>query len=114
MTIKKGEIGQPFRIDASFVMSGSTGLEILFTKPDGTTANLTQATTPAVTAPAVALVNDPELGNVPASEYFEVTSVAATFDQAGTWFACGKYIDGTSTLYADEVEFEIKAQCSAA
>lgn len=114
MSIKVGEVGQPFRIDASFDMSGSTGLEILFTRPDGTTFTLTKVTTPAVSAPAVALTNDPELGDVAASEYFEVTSVAATFDTAGSgWKACGKYTDGSLELFADEVEFEIFAQCSS-
>jgi len=114
MSIKVAEIGQPFRIDASFDMSGSTGLEIKFTDPSGTEFTYTQATTPAVTAPADALTNDPELGNVPASEYFEITTDVDMFETAGTWYACGRYLDGTKDLYADEVEFIIKEQCSAA
>ena len=115
MTIKVGEKGQPFRIDASFDMSGSSAMQITFTAPDGTETVLTDATTPAVTAPAVALTNDPELGTVPASEYFEVTTTAASpFTAAGTWTACGKYTDASLELYADLVTFEIKAQCSEA
>ena len=74
MTIKVGERGQPFRIDASFVMSGNSGLEIKITDPDGVETTFTKSTTPAVSAPAVALVNDKELGNVPASEYWELTT----------------------------------------
>ncbi len=112
MTIKIGEKGQPFRIDASFDMSGSTGLEILFTAPSGTEFTKTQATTPAVTAPAVQLTNDPELDTVPASEYFEYTTDGTEFTEAGNWTACGKYIDASLELFANEVEFVIGAQCS--
>lgn len=114
MTIKVGEKGQPFRIDTNgFDMSGSTALSIAFTAPTGgTDFTYTQATTPAVTAPAVALTNDPELGNVAASTYFEVTTDGTEFDIAGTWKACATYTDASLTLEADEVEFTIGESCA--
>ena len=105
MTIKVLEKGQPFRIDASFDMSGSSGLQILFTAPDNTTFTVDEASGSAVTAPAVALTNDPELGTVPASEYFEYTTTGSEFTVAGTWTALGEYTDASLTLYADLVTF---------
>lgn len=111
MTIKVTEKGQPFRIATGFDMSSSTGLSIKFTKPDATTFTVTQATTPAVTAPAVALTNDPELGTVAASTYFEYTTDGTEFDQAGTWKACGTYTTAALSLQANEVTFTITASC---
>ena len=70
MTIKVGEKGQPFRISTSFDMSGSTGLSIAFTAPaTGTDFTVTEASGSAVTAPAVALTNDPELGKIIADAF---------------------------------------------
>ena len=113
MTIKIGEKGQPFRISASFDMSASTGLSIAFTAPaTGTDFTVNEGTTPAVTAPAVALTNDPELGNVSASEYFEYTTDGTEFDVAGTWTACAVYTDASLILKADQVTFTIGASCA--
>lgn len=113
MTIKVGEKGQPFRISTSYDMSGSTALSIKFTAPaTGTDFTKTNSTTPAVSAPAVALTNDPELGNVSASEYFEYTTDGTEFDVAGEWKACGTYTDASLILEADEVTFTIGASCA--
>ena len=113
MTIKVTEKGQPFRISTGYDMSGSTALSISFTAPtNGTSFVVTQATTPAVTAPAVALTNDPELGNVPASTYFEYTTSGTEFDIAGTWTACATYEDASLKLKANKVTFEIGEECS--
>ena len=113
MTIKLTEKGQPFRISTSFDMSGSTALQIEFTAPTGgTDFTATDLTTPAVTAPAVALTNDPELGDVAASTYFEYTTDGTEFDIVGTWSACGQYTDASLILKADVVEFAINAECS--
>lgn len=113
MTIKVTEKGQPFRISTGFDMSGSTALSIAFTAPaDGTSFTVTQATSPAVTAPAVALSNDPELGDVPASTYFEYTTSGTEFDIKGTWTACAVYTDGSRVLNANKVTFTIGAECA--
>lgn len=113
MTIKISEKGQPFRISTSFDMSGSTALQIEFTAPTGgTDFTATDLTTPAVSAPAVALTNDPELGTVAASTYFEYTTDGTEFDIAGTWTACGQYTDASLILKADEVTFTIGEECS--
>jgi hypothetical protein len=110
MTIKVGEKGQPFRISTGFDMSGSTALSIAFTAPaDGTSFTVTN---PDVTAPAVALTNDPELGSVAASTYFEYTTTGTEFDVAGTWSACATYTDATLILNANKVTFSIGAACS--
>ena len=113
MTIKVGEKGQPARISTGFDMSGSTGLTIIWTAPtDGTNFTVTEATTPAVTAPAVALVNDPELGDVAASTYFEYITDGNEFDIPGDWEACATYFDASLTLHANKVIFTILATCS--
>tara|TARA_R110000822_G_scaffold65687_3_gene160799 strand:- start:2212 stop:2553 length:342 start_codon:yes stop_codon:yes gene_type:complete len=112
MTIKVGEKGQPFRIATGYDMSSSTALSIKFTKPDATTFTVTNLTTPAVSAPAVALTNDPELGSVAASTYFEYTTDGTEFDIAGTnWTACGVFTTAALVLEANEVTFTIGASC---
>jgi len=116
MSIKVGEKGQPFRIATGFDMSGSTALSIVFTAPtNGTSFTVTQATSPAVTAPAVALTNDPGFTpaqSVAASTYFEYTTSGTEFDIAGTWTACAVYTDASLILNANKVTFTIGAACS--
>lgn len=91
-------------------MSGSTALSIAFTAPtDGTDFTVTN---PDVTAPAVALTNDPELGTVPASTYFEYTTTGIEFDVDGDWDACGVYTDANLILNANKVTFSIGEACS--
>jgi hypothetical protein len=116
MSITQSEVGRVFRLSTGgFDMSASTGLTLNFTKPDGTTLTKTEASVNPVTAPAVALVNDPDLGNQATSTYFEFTSVAADFDQPGTWTVCGIYTDATPKVYHTESppkEFEVLEACS--
>lgn len=112
MTFRVGEKGKPFRYSTNGLdMSSSTGLTLNFTKPDGTTLQKTEASGNAVTAPAVALVNDPDLGNQDASTYMEVTIIAADFDQAGAWSACGIYTDATRILHGNDKPFTVLAAC---
>ena len=115
-SIKVGEKGQPFRIATDFDMSSSTGLEIVFTAPPGGTSfTATQATTPAVTAPSVALTNDPGFNpvrSVASDEYLEYTTDGTEFDVAGTWTACGQYSTAALTLKAALVTFTIGGECS--
>jgi len=107
-----GEVGRKFRYaTGGYDMSGSTGLSLIFTKPDLTKLTKTQATTNAVTAPAVALTNDTYLGNQSASTYMEFSSVAADFDQAGIWSVCGIYTDGSLTLHGSSVTFTVLDAC---
>ncbi len=113
MSIKVTEKGQPVRIATGFDMSGSSALSIDFTAPaGGTDFTVTNLTTPAVSAPAVALVNDPELGNQSASTYFEYTTDGTEFDIAGDWEACGVYTDASLILNANKVTIPIGEECS--
>lgn len=94
-------------------MSGSTVLSVKFTAPAaGTNFTKTNSTTPAVSAPAVGLTNDAELGTVAASTYFEYTTDGTEFDVEGTWKACGTYTDAALILEADEVTFTVGASCA--
>lgn len=109
MSITVGEVGRKFRVSTGgFDMSSSTGLTLILTKPDGTKLTKTELSTNPVTAPAVALVNDPDLGSQAASTYFEFTSVAADFDQSGeTWTACGIYTDATPKVFHTEAPAKV-------
>lgn len=111
MTIKATEVGKLFNYATSYDMSGSTALSLKFTDPLGVETTLTQATTPAVTAPA-SPVTDPVLGTIAASTYMQITTAADTFPTAGTWTVCGVYTDGTPKVFhGDEVSFTIGEAC---
>ena len=117
MTIKVGSIGIPHRIATGFDMSGSTSLTMIITKPDGTKLTKTSGGG-EVTAPATPLVNDPDLGNVAASTYFEYTNTVNDYDEEGLltdtnpWEVCGIYVDGTQTLPVSPVPFTVLEGCS--
>ncbi|NOY72174.1 MAG: hypothetical protein GXP14_07320 [Gammaproteobacteria bacterium] len=109
------EVGRAFRLSTNdFDMSGNTGLTLNFTSPTGIALQKTELTTNAVSAPAVALVNDPDLGNQAASTYFEFLTVATDFTEAGTWTVCGIYTDGTPKVYhtVADYTFTVLEACS--
>jgi len=114
--IKKGSLGIPLRIATGFVMSGSTSLTMIITKPDGTKLTKTSGAG-EVSAPAVALVDDDDLGNVAASSYFEYTNSINDYDVTGLstddnpWKVCGIYVDGVQTLPVSPVPFTVLEGC---
>ena len=115
MAMKVAEGNKPFRYATAFNMSSSTGLELKFTSPiTQTVTTLTNLTTPAVTAPAVA-VADPDLGALSASEYMEFDTLVSTFTEVGTWKVCGTYTNtGTSpdsVFIGGEETFPVSAGC---
>jgi len=108
MTIKVGEIGKIFRLAASFDMSASTALTIKLTDPDGVETTITN---PRVTAPA-STITDPDLGPLTASTYMQFTTLATDFTVAGTWTACGVYVDATpKKFHSDQATFTIGEAC---
>ncbi len=117
MTIKKGSIGIPLRIATGFDMSGSTSLTMIITKPDGTKLTKTSGAG-EVSAPAVALTSDPDLGNVDASKYLEYTNTVDDYTVTGLstdtnpWTVCGTYVDGSQTLPVPPVPFTVLPGCS--
>jgi len=116
MTIKKGSLGTPLRIATGFDMSGSTSLTMIITKPDKTKLTKTSGAG-EVSAPAVALVDDRDLGNVDASTYFEYTNAIDDYDVVGDasddnpWKVCGIYVDGSQTLPVSPVPFTVAEGC---
>ncbi len=110
MSIKVGSIGVPLRVATGFNMSGFTALTLNITKPDGTVLTKTSASD-GVVAPAVSLVNDPDLGNVAASTYFEYSNLIDDYDEAGAWTICGIYVDGSQTLPVSPVPFTVSEGC---
>ncbi len=117
MTIKVGSLGIPLRVATGFDMSSSTSLTMIITKPDGTQLTKTSGAG-EVSAPAVALTNDPDLGNVAASTYFEYTNTVDDYDVQGLstdtnpWKVCGTYVDGSQTLPVSPVPFTVLEGCS--
>ena len=112
MTIKVNEKGQPARVATNFDMSASTGLTMKFIAPSGgTDFTVTDASPSPVSAPAVALVDDPELGNRAASTYFEYTTTGTEFDIAGDWAVCCQYQDAARVLESDPVIYPIDESC---
>lgn len=116
MTIKVGSLGLPLRIATGFDMSSSTSLTMIITKPDGTKLTKTSGAG-EVSAPAVALVDDVDLGNVPASTYFEYTNAVNDYDVEGNvndtnpWEVCGIFVNGSQTLPVSPVPFTVLEGC---
>jgi hypothetical protein len=117
VTFRVGDSNKAFRYATNgFDMSAYTGLTLNFTKPDNTALQKTEASANPVDAPAVALVNDPDIGNQSASTYMEFYSVASDFDIGGTWSVCGVYYNTSTsppTIFnGSPVEFEVLEACS--
>lgn len=117
MSISVGEVGRAFRLSTnSFDMSSSTGLILNFISPTGVALQKTEASSNAVTAPAMALTaeSDPDIGPQDASTYFEFTTIATDFTEHGTWSVCGIYTDGTPKVYHTiaSYTFEVLEACS--
>lgn len=117
--MKAGEYGILFRFwtgtnadRTGYDMSGYTELELLFTKPDGTTLTRNTGTSPAVSIGATQ-VTDSTLGVLGANTYVEYTFAngEVTSDDAGTWTACLTYTDGSKQLIADAATFVVSNPC---
>lgn len=102
MTMKLGESGKVFRVNTGFDISAYTSLELVFTKPDGSSVSVTD---PRVTAPSVAG------GGFNADEYMEFTTNSTDFDTAGIWRVYAKFTNTTpdpDQIYlGDEVGFKV-------
>ncbi len=112
MSLREGQIGGVFRGWAKFDLSGFTELTLVFTRPDDT--KLTVTTADGVTAPGVP-VTDPDLGPLPANEYFEYTTVDGDIPAGskGEWDSCGIYTDATPKVYPSaKGTFQVLEGCS--
>ncbi len=114
MSIQVGQFGVPFRLSTNGLdMSSFTKFTLNFTDPNGLALQKTELTTNAVSAPAVALVNDPDLGNQSASTYFELITLVTDFTVAGTWSVCGFAEDATRGLPTiEDYTFEVLEACT--
>lgn len=108
MTIRAGEIGKLFRYAANNNLSANTDLSLTFTRPDKTKFTVSN---PRVTAPAIS-VDDPDVGFLEASTYFQMPTEATDFPTAGTYSVCPTYEDATPrTLYGQTVTFTVLEGC---
>lgn len=114
MSVSVGESNRTFRVATNFDMSSFTGLQLDFTAPDGTETTITDLTTPAVSAPAVA-VTDPDLGSLAASTYMQFQTITTSFTTAGTWKVCPTYTNTATTpdtIYEGQlVTFSVLSGC---
>jgi len=102
-TIKENDIGKTILINASFDMSGSTDLNIVFKQPDGTL--VTKTASDGVTAPATPITVDVDGVETvfAANEYFSYDTEAGLLTPSGEWSLYGVYIDGTPKNFAGDV-----------
>ncbi len=108
MAIRAAEIGKLFRYAANTNLSSNTSLSLTFNRPDGSAFTVTS---PDVTAPAVP-VNDPDVGFIEASTYFEMPTQSTYFPVSGNYTVCPTYEDGTPrTLYGATVTFTVLEGC---
>ena len=97
MTIRSGEIGKIFRVNADFDMTANSDLTLIFTKPNLAVLSVDKAG--GVSAPGIP-ATDPDTGEVfAANEYFEYTTKSGDIDQAGSWKVKGEYNDVTPKFF---------------
>lgn len=103
-----GEYGKIFYFAAGFDMSGKTELEILFTKPDGTTVSKLTADGVAVGTGTPTVDG---LGVLVANEHATYTVESGLFAAGteGTWSARLTYTDATKILKSGIATFELEA-----
>ena len=119
MSLTVGESGKLFYVATGFDMSSFTELEVVFTKPDGTT--VTKSQTAGEVALGVAGGTFPGVGAVLANEYMIYTIEDGFLDEAADstdenpWKAFGRYTNTATT--PDQVyiglciPFTVLAQC---
>jgi len=120
MSLTLGESGKSFYVATEFDMSSNTELEVIFTKPDGTTHTKTKTAGEVVLGTAGGTFDG--VGAVLATEYMIYPIAAGFLDQAGVstddtpWQAFGRYTNDTTTpdqVYIGLcVPFTVLAQCS--
>lgn len=90
-TFKLNETGVTFRVNAGFVMTSNTELEIVFIKPDGT--EVVKASADGVTLGTSTIQQDVDGVDTTftANEYLEYEIESGLLDVAGTWRAYGRY-----------------------
>lgn len=119
MTIKKGSIGVPLRIATGFDLNtpAFTSLTMIITKPDGTKLTKTSGAG-EVTAPAAALVDDDDLGNVAGNTYMEYINAVDDYTVTGLstddnpWTVCGVAVNTTpQTNPVSPVPFTVAEGC---
>lgn len=119
MSLTIGEVGKLFYVATEFDMSANTELEVVFTKPDGTT--VAKSKTGGEVVLGTVSGTFPGVGAVLANEYMIYTIEAGFLDQAADstdenpWKAFGKYTNSVTTpdqIYIGLcIPFTVLAQC---
>lgn len=95
MSVRVGDIGKLFIINADFDLSGNTDLRMVFKKPDGTL--VTKTSSDGVIAPAVPVTVDINgtATTLEANKYWQYPSESGLLDTIGSWQVHGEYVDGS-------------------
>ena len=102
MSVKIGEIGKEIYVYTNgFDLSANTELGIKFVSPDES-IEFTRLSADGVTAPAVPSPSLPDLGVLPANEYFQYSTQALDFTVAGDWCVNGEYTESTTKFYVGD------------
>lgn len=100
MTINVGEYGLVLNVNVNFDISAATSLQLVITRPDGTTITGTP------TVGAVDLVTDDD-GTYLANQYCSYTFIAGDLNQAGDYTARVTYTDASKHLISDPTSFTV-------
>ena len=94
-TVREGDIGRIFVINANFDLSGNTELRMVFKKASG--AVVEKLTADGVSAPATPYTGtlDGEPVTFLANEYFQYATESGLLDETGGWSVHGEYVDST-------------------
>ena len=107
-TVRDGDIGRIFVINANFNLSGNTELRMVFRKADNTVVEKLSAD--GVTAPAIPWTGD--LDGVEttfaANEYWQYSTESGLIDITGEWSVHGEYVDAMpKDLSGDVSDFTV-------
>lgn len=98
------EWGKAFLFSTGFDMSGFSGIAIDFTKPDGTTLNVSN---PNVTVPNTDVSTT--AGTFLANHYAKYVFANGDVNQKGIWSARVIYDDSTQHLISEPSQFVVNA-----
>lgn len=100
MTINVGEYGLALNLNVNYDISASTALQLLITRPDGTTIT---------GVPIVGLVDlvTTDDGTYPAKQYCTYKFAAGDLIQAGDYTVRLTYTDSTKRLISDPTSFSV-------
>ena len=103
MSVRVGDIGKIFIVNADFNLSGNTDLRMVFKKPDSTI--VTKTSLDGVVAPAtpITVIINGTSTTLDANEYWQYPSESGLLDATGSWEVHGEYVDADPTDLSGDI-----------